>query len=191
MRFLCVVCVLVLSATASPSTPLHARLGSTRRTLDALLALSSVCCGFDFPAVEDMDLASPNELYALQMSGDLDFNSFCALRHHIYKVGRLRTSLHLLCFYINFRRPWWKDCVVLCILLACMTEASLKLEDAMLRGRPMEMAVQAFACEWLLASCTGYHIDNSIPRLLTSIVSSGSHAGPAYGESRDKHFADH
>ena len=147
MRLLCVTCVLVLSATAAPGVILHAKLEGTRCNLDALLAQSSLRCGFDIPAVEDTDFAFPNGLHALLMSGDLDFNSFYTRRQHIYKVRRLRISLHLLCFSFNFKRPWWKDCVVLRILIACMSEASLEVKDAMLTGRPMDMAVLAFACE--------------------------------------------
>ena len=53
----------------------------------------------------DEILLNPTD--AFEERPEFPYVYFHGLRHLVHKLCGRRPSLHRLCFFINFRRPWW------------------------------------------------------------------------------------
>ena len=74
--------------------------------------------------------------------------------HHLVKLllpRRLRilkSWLQLLCFVLNFRRPWWKDCCLLRYCLFWFQWYGQEVWNILGTPRPVEISLVQFAYHW-------------------------------------------
>ena len=110
------------------------------------------------------------DVFLLLLPQNADFHYFYTLRHTFYRIRGPGYSLHVLCFYVNFRRPWWKDAIVLRVFLDCMKRAACKIKDIMFTGRAVETASVIFWGHWLQASLSSGTVENGPVRFLLCVA---------------------
>ena len=66
-----------------------------------------------------------------------EFRFFYELRRADFKIRRQIHSLHLLCFYVNYRRPVWKDLITLYVVSMHIFETRTVLLRPLACGRPL------------------------------------------------------
>ena len=66
-----------------------------------------------------------------------EFRFFYELRLAVFKIRRHIHSLPLLCFYVNYRRPVWKDLITLYVVSMQICETWTVLLRPLASGRPL------------------------------------------------------
>ena len=66
-----------------------------------------------------------------------EFRFFYELRLAVFKIRRHIHSLPLLCFYVNYRRPVWKDLITLYVVSMHIFETWTILLRPLASGRPL------------------------------------------------------
>jgi len=82
----------------------------------------------------------------------------------------LKQWLYIQCFSINFRRPWWKECIVLYAVLYYGLELGARLQEIFADSRPVEFAVLHFALDLCRHGALGTRIANGLLRLFLSVA---------------------
>lgn len=71
-------------------------------------------------------------------------------------IRLLKAWLHILCFHITIRRPWWKDNILLRACLFLLLQESVHVYHVLRKHRPVEIALADFAFQWLMFGYTGF-----------------------------------
>ena len=86
------------------------------------------------------------------------------------RTRNLAWWLYIQCYLVNFRRPWWKDCIILRATVHCCLELAWRLTSIFMASRPLELSVIFFLLELRMHGAAGTRIALGLPRLLLSIA---------------------